>query len=408
MRGARRLRAPAAGFVSQPEPRTIGRFARGKQLCAGNFLFAGHLVEAPGASIWDLGVPSPSFDDELHGFVWLDDLAAVGDAQARDRAQDWTEDWIARYGRGRGPGWTPDLTGRRLIRWINHAIFLLNGAGQRRCRTPISARWGSRRCFCRAAGTRRAGRAAVRGADRADLCRAVAERDGGACRPRDRGAGAGMPRPDRRRGRHSDPQPRGTAGGVHPADLGGAGAVTRRGSVRPAIISPRSNGSRRRCARCAIPMAGWRGFMAAGAGWRGGWTRRWPRPAVRTGGRPGLAMGFARLSAGRTSLIVDAAPPPIGAASVNAHASTLAFELTSGRRPLIVNCGSGAAVWGGVARRRGARRRRIRRWRSRAIRRRGLVAGSRAAGAKLLVDARRDVRVQQNLGSCRARAGRRA
>ena len=22
------------------------------------------------------------------------------------------------YGRGTGPGWTPDLTGRRLIRWI--------------------------------------------------------------------------------------------------------------------------------------------------------------------------------------------------------------------------------------------------------------------------------------------------
>ena len=36
------------------------------------------------------------------------------------------------------------------------------------------------------------------------------------------------------------------------------------------------------------------------------------------------------------------AAPPQGEASANAHASTLAFELTSGRRPLIVNCGSGA------------------------------------------------------------------
>ncbi|MDT8328658.1 MAG: heparinase II/III-family protein, partial [Roseovarius sp.] len=45
--------------------------------------------------------------------------------------------------------------------------------------------------------------------------------------------------------------------------------------------------------------------------------------------------------AGRTSLILDASPPPVGPASVGAHASTLAFELTSGRRPLIVNCGSG-------------------------------------------------------------------
>jgi uncharacterized heparinase superfamily protein len=54
-------------------------------------------------------------------------------------------------------------------------------------------------------------------------------------------------------------------------------------------------------------------------------------------------MGFARLSARRTSMIVDASPPPVGEASLNAHASTLAFELTSGRRPLIVNCGSGVS-----------------------------------------------------------------
>ncbi|MDZ4093611.1 MAG: heparinase II/III-family protein, partial [Paracoccaceae bacterium] len=55
-----------------------------------------------------------------------------------------------------------------------------------------------------------------------------------------------------------------------------------------------------------------------------------------------LAMGFARLSGGRTSVIIDAASPPAGVAGLRAHASTLAFELTSGRRPLIVSCGSGA------------------------------------------------------------------
>jgi uncharacterized heparinase superfamily protein len=57
----------------------------------------------------------------------------------------------------------------------------------------------------------------------------------------------------------------------------------------------------------------------------------------------GLAMGFARLSAGRTSVVVDASSPPTGEYSTNAHASTLAFELTSGRRPLVVNCGSGVS-----------------------------------------------------------------
>jgi len=42
-------------------------------------------------------------------------------------------------------------------------------------------------------------------------------------------------------------------------------------------------------------------------------------------------------------VIVDAAAPPSAEHSYNAHASTLAFELTSGRRPLVVSCGSGAS-----------------------------------------------------------------
>jgi uncharacterized heparinase superfamily protein len=52
-------------------------------------------------------------------------------------------------------------------------------------------------------------------------------------------------------------------------------------------------------------------------------------------------MGYLRLSAGRTTVILDAALPPSGEASLNAHASTLAFELTSGRRPVVVSCGPG-------------------------------------------------------------------
>ncbi len=47
---------PATAFVSAPEPRTIGSFARGRQLAAGNFMFAGHLLERPDLEIWDLGL----------------------------------------------------------------------------------------------------------------------------------------------------------------------------------------------------------------------------------------------------------------------------------------------------------------------------------------------------------------
>jgi uncharacterized heparinase superfamily protein len=60
-----------------------------------------------------------------------------------------------------------------------------------------------------------------------------------------------------------------------------------------------------------------------------------------TRARPLLAMGFVRMEGGRTTVIVDAAPPPVGQGATRAQASTLAFELTSGRRPLVVSCGPG-------------------------------------------------------------------
>lgn len=117
----------ASAFVSQPQPRTIGSFARGRQLSAGNIQFAGDLIESPDCRLWQIRMPSRAFEQEAHGFAWLDDLAAVGDLPARQTAQKWIWEWIAKFGRGGGPGWTADLTGRRLIRWVNHAIFVLNG-----------------------------------------------------------------------------------------------------------------------------------------------------------------------------------------------------------------------------------------------------------------------------------------
>ena len=82
-------------------------------------------------------------------------------------------------------------------------------------------------------------------------------------------------------------------------------------------------------------------FHGGGRGLEGRLDRALATAGVRGAPRHQLSMGFARIAHGRTTIIVDAAAPPRMDASGNAHASTLAFELTSGRRPLIVNCGSG-------------------------------------------------------------------
>ena len=57
-RAATRAKSTVKGFVSSPEPRTIGSFARGRQIIAGNYLFAGTLINAPGHSLWQVAPPA--------------------------------------------------------------------------------------------------------------------------------------------------------------------------------------------------------------------------------------------------------------------------------------------------------------------------------------------------------------
>ncbi|MEM7240680.1 MAG: heparinase II/III family protein [Pseudomonadota bacterium] len=117
----------SGSFTSQPEPRSIGIPARGAQMKVGQFLFSGHLVEAPNTSIWDIPKSSTEFEIDIHGFHWLDHLAAEGSADARRLARDWVFQWGQRFGGGGGPGWQPSLAGRRLLRLINHSTMLLMG-----------------------------------------------------------------------------------------------------------------------------------------------------------------------------------------------------------------------------------------------------------------------------------------
>ena len=343
-RAATRARGQVRGFVSSPEPRTIGSFARGRQLAAGNFLFAGSLITAPDKTPWELEVPDKSFAEALHGFAWLDDLAAVGDSASRRAAQKWLWQWIDLHGRGRGPGWTPDLTGRRLIRWINHALFVLSGTGEN---APDSegfyrsltqqTRFLSKRWHAAAPGLARF--EALTGLIYAGLsleglealadpaikalareCEAQIDAQGGL--------------PTRNPEELLDVFTLLTWAAAALSDAG-------RGTPQAHLAAIDRIAPTLRTLRHAD--GGLARFHGGGRGAEGWLDHALAASGVRTMQPEGLSMGYARLSAGRTSVIIDASPPPGGTASGNAHASTLAFELTSGRRPLIVSCGSGAS-----------------------------------------------------------------
>jgi uncharacterized heparinase superfamily protein len=332
---------PVTAFISQPEPKTIGSYAKGRQLMAGNFLFAGFLVEAPDCSIWQVDRPDGTFEAQLHGFAWLDDLAAVGDAAARELARNWLIEWIDRYGRGKGSGWEPELAGRRLIRWINHAVFLLGGMEKDKSdrffrNLARQARFLKKRWHAAPAGLARfeslvgliyAG-LALEGSEHfvAPASQDFAEE----C------------------ARRIDPE-----GGIpsrNPEELmevftllnWAASALSEEGQMpqRPHLLAIERIAPTLRALRHSDGALA--RFHGGGRGLEGRLDQALASSGVRSTASTGLAMGYARLAAGRTSIVIDAGAPPETDHSYNAHASTLAFEMTSGRRPIIVCCGSGA------------------------------------------------------------------
>ena len=328
------------GFVARPEPRSIGNYSTGMRLMEGEFRFAGSQISAEKRSIWDLPPPDAGFEAEMHGFGWADDLAAVGDATARRLLQSWLMDWVRRYGNGTGPGWQPELAGRRLIRWIGHAAFLIADLDTTQSRKMFA-------CMGRQASYLRVG-----------WCRAR----------------VGLPRFEALTGLvYAELALEGRQGSLKStiADLGaecekqvgGDGGIPSRNPEELNEIFTLLTWAAQTLQECghqpdqrqldamiriAPTLRSLRmgdgllaRFHGGGTGPEGRLDQSLADVGVHGLKREELAMGFARINAGRTLLVMDCAAPPTGRASLIAQASTLAFELSTGRRRLIVNVGPG-------------------------------------------------------------------
>ena len=345
---ARRLRVllaqPGRGartFVSHPQPQAIGSYRRGRQIMAGNLLFAGALVEHPAsASVWEVDPPSDAFARTLHSFEWLEDIAAIGDVATRETAQAWTLDWIARFGTGKGPGWTPAVTGRRLVRLITHAPMLLMHMPSKsqallfhslsRQTLFLRREWprgpeGLARIEALTgliyAGLTLEGYEPIREAAVKALGRTVA-----ACVMPD--GGVASRNPDELLEVFT------LLGWVKSAlSEGGKDPVF---EIEAALqrIAPTLRGLRHVDGQLAR-------FHGGSGGAPGQLDKALVLSGIRTPATKAQAMGYDILHHGRTTVIVDAATPPVGDASGVAHASTLAFELNSDGRGVIVNCGPG-------------------------------------------------------------------
>ncbi len=95
---------------------------------AGQFIFAGQLVNASDGSPFDLQPPSHAWAEELHGFGWLRHLHAANSALARDNARGLISEYLdGDYGES-GIGAMPLVIASRIKSFLAHSPMVLDGA----------------------------------------------------------------------------------------------------------------------------------------------------------------------------------------------------------------------------------------------------------------------------------------
>jgi uncharacterized heparinase superfamily protein len=97
------------------DPR-VGDAERGREIGRGVWRIAAERI-APHALPWLPTHPSRHFTARLHSFAWLIDLAAVGPS-AHARIAELIDAWVAEFGEWDELAWDPELTAERLFAWL--------------------------------------------------------------------------------------------------------------------------------------------------------------------------------------------------------------------------------------------------------------------------------------------------
>jgi uncharacterized heparinase superfamily protein len=333
-----RLGGPPGVASALPEPILLGDAERGQALLAGRWRALGHEVETTGRAIWAAPLPDRRLESERQACLWLDDLAAIGNRNARALAQGWVLDWIRRYGTGGGPGWQPEVAGRRAKRWAVHAALLVDGLDRVASDRFWRALAAHQRYLARAWTRAEPGLPQLRALSGLVWTGIVLPHPGHAEALAEMAALA-----------DSLVGPEGETPSRAPEDLAEIIVLliwTARllEDADQHALAPHLQAIVR-----AVPTlrplrlgdGGMARFHGGGAGDQGRIDQALAELRLTTQPKPRLPLGFARLSGSRVVVLMDGAVPPAAAMPTRAHAGTLAFEMSVGRERLVVNAGPG-------------------------------------------------------------------
>ncbi len=342
MPGATALGSVPQRFLLVPSCLRIGDPLVARDFYEGRYTFAGRTIDTGGRSPFHVDPPSQAFAAELHGFRWLRHLRVADTDLSAQQARALFEDWVGGPGRRTSSANSHGLavSASRLTAWMQHSRFLLSNADHafyRRFMTALARQ-------VRAVRLELGGHPICVDTLQAAIALATAS--------------LVLPSSERRMmrdGQHLERE-------LERQILADGGHVSRNPAVLVEILvellplaqcylsasRPVPAGLAKAVDRMFPRLRAMRlgdGNLAHFHG--AGFTKTDLIAAVlrhdQTGGTAtseAPQSGFSRLEAGRTLLIADTGLVPAGIHGSNCHASTLSFEFSSGRHPVVVNLGT--------------------------------------------------------------------
>ncbi len=328
-------------LLAYPNELHPGSASLAKALMEGRYAFPGGVVQANSQTEpWLLVPPNDVWAEALHGFSWLREFEGPRDPQSKDHVHWLVASWLKDCGTWHDIGWRPHVIGRRLISWFCHSRLLFNGS---------DLIWRSALLRNIAQQSRHLARTARWAEDgEPKLTAAIGLCLSGLC----------LPDGTRRLERGTNLLEKELARQILPD----GGHVKRNPSVLLHVLADlfllkdtfdQRNRPLPEFVQIFIdrmaPMVRFfqhvdgrlSQFNGSSEGDAGAISAVLSRDDAK--GRPVSAathMGYQRIKAGRTLIIIDTGPSPKKAFSEDAHAGCLTFEMSSGRHRLIVNCGS--------------------------------------------------------------------
>jgi uncharacterized heparinase superfamily protein len=320
-----------------PPPPWGGDVERGQAIVSGRLVCSGHSFDARDPD-WFADNANWAGLSELHSFTWLDDLAALATPEAQACARALVSRWLSVAQQWHAVGWDSAVMGARLANCLTHARFLSTGDDDPLSRPLLEALARQTRHLRRAVADTDPGLnrlIALKGLIYADLC-GFGDRIGARPLRALASAVAQQVLPD---GGHIERSP-----GIHARALAMLldvhGMLALASEPIPSWLTDaigRMTSMLRFFRHGDGGLASFNDTAPAVPRFLDSVLARASRPEPIPRHAPQL--GFARLDAGRTVVLIDVGAPAPNPFDRNAHAGTLSFEMSYGTERIIVNCG---------------------------------------------------------------------